>query len=91
LSSAKVRPAIVVGAFKSSPDHLIVPLTSRMSPLVDGEFVLADWRGAGLNLPSAVKRGLYMIHSGLVIKSVGRLATADFDGVKRALRLWLEF
>jgi hypothetical protein len=57
LSGSKVRPAIVINAVHTSQDVIIVPLTSKVSALLAGEFVLADWRGAGLNVASAVKRG----------------------------------
>ena len=91
LTAAKVRPAIVVGAPHPSVDCFIVPLTSRVEGLLAGEFVLADWRAAGLNLPSAVKRGLYTIHGNLVLKSVGRLSARDADRVELSLRAWLGF
>jgi mRNA interferase MazF len=89
LSGSKVRPAVVVNAPHPSQDVFIVPLTSRVSPLLDGEFVLADWRAAGLNVASAAKRGLYTIHQSLVIKSVGILAAADAAGLDVSLRGWL--
>jgi mRNA interferase MazF len=57
LSGVKVRPAVVVNAPHVSQDVIIVPLTSRLSSLLAGEFVLADWQQAGLNVQSAVKRG----------------------------------
>src|SRR5262245_16232730 len=61
LSGAKVRAAVVVNAPHVSRDVIIVPLTSRVSGLLAGEFALADWQQAGLNVPSAVKRGLYTV------------------------------
>jgi mRNA interferase MazF len=57
LSSAKVRPAVVVNAPHLSHDVIIVPLTSRINGLLPGEFVLQQWQQAGLNVPSAIKRG----------------------------------
>ena len=39
-------------------DVFIVPLTSRTTSLLAGEFVLTDWAAAGLT-PTAVKRGSY--------------------------------
>lgn len=90
LTAAKVRPAVVVGVLSRSPDYLIVPLTSRMSRLVGGEFALTDWRGAGLNLPSAVKRGIYTVHASLILKSVGKLSAPDARQVEQSLRQWLE-
>jgi mRNA interferase MazF len=89
LTAAKVRPAVVVSAPHASEDVLIVPLTSRTTGLLAGEFVLADWQGSGLNLPSAVKRGRYTVSSGLVLKSVGRLSSRDSQQVGSSLRRWL--
>src|SRR5918997_6849428 len=81
LSGSKVRPAIVVNAPHVSQDVIIVPLTSKVSPLLAGEFVLADWKAAGLNVASAAKRGLYTVHQSLVIKSIGRLSASDAGGL----------
>ncbi len=88
-SGAKVRPAVVVNAPHGSDDSFIVPLTSRTAGLGAGEFVLADWQAAGLNLPSAVKRGLYTIHRSLVLKSVGQLSPRDSAQLEQSLRAWL--
>jgi mRNA interferase MazF len=89
LSTAKVRPAVVVGVSHASEDSLIVPLTSRTMGLLAGEFALTDWREAGLNLPSAVKRGIYTVSGSLVLKSVGRLSARDSQQLDRSLRQWL--
>src|SRR2546421_12759525 len=89
LSGAKVRPAIVVNAPHVSQDLIIVPLTSRVLTLLAGEFVLTDWQAAGLNVPSAVKRGLYTVHQSLVMKSIGKLSGADAGHLENALRTWL--
>lgn len=89
LSSSKVRPA-VVSAPHVSQDVMIVPLTSRTAPLLPGEFVLADRKGAGLNVETAVKRGLFTIHERLVVKSVGVLSAKDAGDLGRSLRDWLD-
>jgi mRNA interferase MazF len=89
LTASKVRPAIIVGATRSSEDYMIVPLTSKTDHLLPGEFALFGWQFAGLNLPSAVKRGLYTVHGSLILKSVGRLSAMDLNLVERSLCLWL--
>ena len=61
LTRAKVRPAVIVNAPQASQDVLIVPLTSKMGALLAGEFVLAEWKGAGLNIETATKRGIFTI------------------------------
>ena len=60
LTAAKVRPAIIVGVLDRSSDYLIVPLTSRISRLATGEFELADWPSAGLNL--AIRSEAWRLH-----------------------------
>lgn len=89
LSSSKVRPAVVVGATHPSQDLLIVPLTSRTANMFPGEFTMADWREAGLNVPSTIKRGLYTVHASLVLKQVGRVTENDTRRIGASLRLWL--
>jgi mRNA interferase MazF len=88
-SGVKVRPAVVVSGEHRSRDVFVVPLTSKTDRMIEGEFSLADWHGAGLNVASVVKRGLYTIHESLVIKMVGRLGTDDARQINAALRQWL--
>jgi len=89
LSGSKVRPAVVINALHVSQDVIIVPLTSKLSPLLAGEFVLADWSLAGLNIASAVKRGIYTVHQSLIVKSIGKLSDVDSGSLERSLRDWL--
>jgi PemK-like, MazF-like toxin of type II toxin-antitoxin system len=89
LASSKVRPAVVVNAPHVSHDLMIVPITSRLTNLLQGEFVLTEWRTAGLNIASAVKRGLYTVEAGLVIKLIGQLAAVDATQLDGSLRMWL--
>ncbi|HEY5884843.1 MAG TPA: type II toxin-antitoxin system PemK/MazF family toxin [Pyrinomonadaceae bacterium] len=88
-STAKVRPAIAVSAPHPSDEVFIVPLTSRTTSLRAGEFVMIDWKKAGLNVISAVKRGLFTIHHDLIIKTVGRVTVKDSEVLDRSLREWL--
>ena len=90
LSGAKVRPAVVVSAPHVSQDLFIVPLSSKTVSLLAGEFLL-EWKSEGLNVPTAVKRGVYTVHEVLVVKRVGRLTQRDAAQVERSLRQWLGF
>ncbi len=91
LSGSKVRPSVVVSAPHVSDDMFIVPLTSKSSSLFAGEFALADWRNAGLNVPSVVKRGIYTIEDSIVIKKIGRLSGPDSTMLATSLHEWLGF
>jgi mRNA interferase MazF len=85
LPGSKVRPAVVVSAPHASQDLLIVPLTSRTSGLLAGEFILMQWKLAGLNLETAVKRGIYTIQATLVTKRVGNLESGDAQLLDQSL------
>ena len=89
LTGAKVRPAVVVNAAHVSQDLFIVPLTSKTSGLLAGEFILTEWRAAGLNVETAVKRGIYTIKESLIKKRVGRLEKTDAEQLEKSLREWL--
>lgn len=89
LSSSKVRPAVVVSTSHPSQDIMITPLTSKTSSLLEGEFMLSEWAGAGLNVSTAVKRGIYTVHESLVIKVLGQLIDTDAQQLERSLQDWL--
>ena len=89
LTSTKVRPAVIVNAPHPSQDVLLVPLTSKTTGLLAGEFVLADWKGASLNVETTAKRSIFTIHERLVLKRVGRLVTKDAEQLEASLREWL--
>jgi len=77
LAGAKVRPAIAVSTPHQSQDIFIVPLTSKINRLQPGEFVMQDWQAAGLNVSTAVKRGIFTIHQDLIIRRVGSISSVD--------------
>lgn len=89
LSGSKVRPAVIVSTPHVSQDIFIVPLTSKTTSLLPGEFVLSDWSQAGLNVLTAVKRGLYTVHQSLIAKRVGKLSELDTTNLEGALGNWL--
>lgn len=88
LTNFKVRPAIVVSGRHTSQDLIVVALTSKTHSLIAGEFILKDWKSAGLNVETAVKRGIFTIHEKLVLKSVGTIAGEDADAVRGSIRVW---
>ncbi len=83
LSSFKVRPAVIVNAPHISQDVFIVSLTSKTNNLLKGEFVLQDWKAAGLNVETAVNRGIFTIKENLIKKKVGSLLKVDSDDIEK--------
>ncbi|AFY61694.1 type II toxin-antitoxin system PemK/MazF family toxin [Synechococcus sp. PCC 6312] len=90
LTSSKVRPAVVISPPNLSQDIFITPLTSKIASLLAGEFILQEWSLAGLNVVTAVKRGIYTVHKSLVIKVIGQLGEADMRHLGASLRSWLD-
>jgi mRNA interferase MazF len=64
-------------------------LTSKTESLLEGEFVLSEWKAACLNVATVVKRGLYTVHESLVVKIIGKLADSDAVLLEQSLRDWL--
>ncbi|MBI4707186.1 MAG: type II toxin-antitoxin system PemK/MazF family toxin [Candidatus Omnitrophica bacterium] len=91
VSSSKIRPAVVISVPHVSEDVFVVPLTSRTISLLPGEFVLADWVKAGLNVETAAKRGIYTVNKSLIIKKVGKISLSDSERLESSLREWLGF
>ena len=90
LSNSKVRPAVVINSSHVSQDVIIVALTSKTTSLLAGEFALVEWKSAGLNIETAVKRGIFTINQKLIIKRVGKLSATDSKTLDRSLRDWVD-
>jgi len=89
LSNFKVRPAVIVSDKYPSYDIIITPLTSKINSLLPGEFIINDYLSAGLNVETAVKRGLYTIDNRLIIQDIGKLSISDSNNLEKSIRLWL--
>lgn len=88
-SGAKKRPAVIVsssGYNASRRDLVIMAITSQVrAPLGFGEAMVADWQAAGLIKPSVLKPILTTIEHGLVVRTMGKLSTADLHALREAL------
>jgi len=89
-TSIKQRPALVISVddFQGQgPDLLIMAITSQVGePLRLGEFLIRDWRPAGLLKPSAVKAAIATIEAKLVRRRLGHLSDYGLEQLKGSLR-----
>jgi mRNA interferase MazF len=80
-STTKRRPAVVISSpayHHGRPDVIIMAVTSqRPTPGAVGEVEVQNWQGAGLLKPSVLKPVLTTIDPALIVKKLGRLASAD--------------
>ena len=90
-SDFKVRPAVIITEKQEdSEDFFIVPLTSKTSNLKKGEFVLSNYKKAGLHIPSAVKRGIYTINKTIILKELKHLTSEDQEKIIQSIYYWLQ-
>ena len=88
-SGTKKRPAVVVsshGYNASRRDIVIMAITSQVrTPLAFGEAMVGDWQGAGLVKTSSLKPVFTTIEQGLVVRVMGKLATADIQALRQII------
>ena len=85
LTSRKICQAIVVG--RKGTDLFVVPVSSVLS---NTDFLLQEWQGAGLNVPSGVKAQLANVEERLLVKIIGSLTAVDRQSLDEKLRTWLQ-
>ena len=89
LRGAKRRPAVVVSNDEyneTGADAVIVPLTASATRLRMGDYQIASWSSAGLVRPSIARARPTTVASSRIERRLGRLATADLEGVLAGLR-----
>lgn len=90
LSTTKVRPAVVISSdlyHDLKPDLLLAALTSQVAKATGAlDYVLTDWRDAGLRYPSALKPVLFTLDPMRVLHRIGALNSTDMIQVEKRLR-----
>jgi mRNA interferase MazF len=84
--NSRYRSKIVNVAMRAG-DLFIVPISPKQQNV---DFLLQDWRAAGLNVACAIKSQIATIENRLVIKSVGTLSPHDQAALEQRLREWLQ-
>jgi mRNA interferase MazF len=94
LSMTKTRPAVVVSSslyHTEKPDLILVAITSNVAAATGPlDYVLSNWREAGLRCPSALKPALFTLDPAHVQFRVGALTPPDLARVDQQLRLALD-
>ena len=84
LTSRKVRPAVVIG--RNGTDLFLV---SCFLAVGEQDFVLSDWRSAGLNVVCGIKAQIATVEEKLAVKTIGTLTARDQNALDERLRHWL--
>jgi mRNA interferase MazF len=85
----KRRPVVVVSSddyHRERPDVILGVLTTRTKAAVaKSDYMLQDWRAAGLHAPSAF-RSYFGMEVQTLVQVIGHLSDRDWNGVKDAVR-----
>lgn len=91
LTATKTRPAVVVSstAYHTVRSELLLAYASsqiaKAIPPID--YILSDWKRAGLPKPSFVRPKVAAIEPNLVVYQVGQLSLQDLGELDRKLRI----
>ncbi|MCH7620312.1 MAG: type II toxin-antitoxin system PemK/MazF family toxin [Chloroflexi bacterium] len=93
-AGVRKRPALVVSssAFNQETGELVIAqITSRVSaPARAGDYTIAEWREAKLPRPALVRARLATLARSLVLRRLGSLSKADYQGALAALKSQLD-
>lgn len=90
----KRRPAIVLSTdayHRARPDVILGLITSQTSTAVGPtDYVLGDWRAAGLHQPSAFRAYLVTLPHAAISAKVGRASDVDWQAIKDRVKAAIE-
>jgi len=88
-STSKKCPTVIISSNRHnemSSDVIIMAITSKTRRADDpDEYVIEDWKKAGLVLPSLMKPAVSTIERQLIIRKLGSLSSRDMDSLERAV------
>lgn len=94
LSTQKVRPSVVVSGseyHRDEPDVIVACVTSNVTGNMGStDTLLADWKKAGLHVPSVVKAALSTLEPSMIRYRVGELTERDLSAVAATIARALE-
>lgn len=90
LSAAKTRPAVVVSSdlyHATEPDLILAAITSQVAAATGPlDYVLENWRAAGLRYPSAFKPVLFTLDPARVLHCIGAVLPPDLAQIDQRIR-----
>ena len=81
-SSSSARP----GTTASRQDVIVAAITSNVRRRLFGDYIVADWAGAGLLFPSIVTGLLRTIKQTMIEWRLGQIADGEMEQIGRLLR-----
>ncbi len=88
-SGMKRRPAVVISSsayHRARQEVVVAAITSNVARRLFGDYLIVDWRGAGLLFPSMVTGIIRTIKRTMIDRKLGSMGRTDLEAVARAWR-----
>ena len=92
-SGKKLRPALVISSTvynRSRQEVVIAAITSNIRRRLFGDFLIADWKRAGLLFPSVVTGVMRTVKQMMIERKLGSMLKSDMEAIDRELRRSLD-
>lgn len=88
-SGKKLRPVLVISSTvynRSRQEVVIAAITSNIRRRLFGDFLIADWKRAGLLFPSVVTGVMRTVKQMMIERKLGSMLKSDMEAIDRELR-----
>lgn len=88
-SGKKLRPAVVISSAaynRARQEVIVAAITSNVRRRFFGDYLIADWKGAGLLFPSLVTGIFRTIKRTMIDRKLGSMPKADMEAIDREMR-----
>ena len=91
-SGRKLRPAVVISAsayHRARQEVIVAAITSNIDRHLFGDYLITNWREAGLLFPSVATAIIRTIKHTMIHRRLGSMAKPDVEALDRELRRFL--
>ena len=92
-TGVKRRPAIIVSSetyHQGRQEAIIAAITSRTDRMLTGDYLIRDWREAGLLFPSVATGIIRTIKQGMIAQKLGAMPQPDMQAINNNSRIALD-
>ena len=92
-TGVKLRPAVIVSseAYHSGRDEVIIEaISSRTDRILLGNYLIKDWRRAGLLFPSVATGAVRTMKQNMIARKLGSMPSPEMKAIDDNIRLALD-
>jgi mRNA interferase MazF len=91
-TGVKQCPAVIISSdtyHQQRQETIISAITSRVGRILVGDYLINDWREAGLLFPSVATGIIRTIKQSIVVRKLGAMSRDDMKGIDKQLSIAL--